>query len=206
MVLLERCFRETYPRRVTYHLTRGCSCGPSTSASPRRWHASAQQQSVNPHLNETRSCQQCPYLKAPLQGRAKTNTVPEPRGSFWDRPSPPGPARPTVWRRAGGAVAVSGSAVSASFPTCYSSRGPVSSDPYLRPQRGMLVSRRDVAIRFRASRAQGHCALVPPWTTPGRGRVPACSGSNRGLPPRGARPRRPPSRAPSAAARAYRGD
>jgi acetyl esterase/lipase len=32
----------------------------------------------------------------------------------------------------------------------------------------MMVSRRDyVAIRFRASRAHGHFALVPPWTTPG---------------------------------------
>ncbi len=84
-------------------------------------------------------------------------------------------------------------------------RAPVSSEPYLRRHRGMMVSRKGVAIRFRASRAHGHFALAPPWTTPGRGTAPAWSGSNRSLPPSGARPRRPPSRAPSAAGCVYRG-
>ena len=47
------------------------------------------------------------------------------------------------------------------------SRVPVASDPSLRRQRGLRVSRRDGASRFRASRAHRHSALVPPWTTPG---------------------------------------
>src|SRR5438876_11095485 len=44
---------------------------------------------------------------------------------------------------------------------CPGHRGPVSSEPYLRRLSGMMVIPGDVAINFRASRAQGLGALIP---------------------------------------------
>jgi hypothetical protein len=131
----------------------------TTPRSAARFTANVSLQSSN-----TRSSQ-CPYLKALLRAiqikcRTEDATTPSrpsaPEGGAQGRaPILPGRSRCRSW-------------LSSLLSFCAAGcRVPVSSEPYLRRQRGLRVSRRDVAIRCRASRAHGHSARVPPGTTPG---------------------------------------
>ena len=164
---------------------------------------------LDPNTNGTLSSQ-CPYLKALLRARPITVAAQTPCGRIGDRPRLARPSAPEGGAQGRRTIPRSVLGSSVSLPTGCGFRVPVSSEPYLRRHCGMMVSRRDVAIRFRASRAHGHFALVPPWTTPGvprvRGTAPAWSGSNSWPRPGDARRPRLPSDGPSAAGGAHRGD